>query len=141
MELGRRGRLSSLSSIGFPRPTAQSEAAVMINASGTISDAELPNSVQTLPHLVIQPSGSHIPGPTTFASKATLSEFASTFREFLASLERHKNLRHLHLFIAAPLSAAITIGRAWPHDNAAPTFTVYHRTDNSYQEALTFPIS
>lgn len=116
------------------------EVAVLVNASGTISPSELPTRMQAVPHIVVEPTGGRIPGPSTFASHHTLDSFADAMRRLLAALEEHKNLSHIHLFMAAPISAAVATGRAWPHDNAAPEFTVYHRTDNAYQPAIAFPI-
>lgn len=123
----------------IPDTAEATEAVVMVNGSGTIQHSELPDAVQSLPCIVVEPSGNHIPSPTTCASRATLDSFTSTFRDLLADLERHKHIGHLHLFLAAPIAVAVSIGRIWPHDNAAPSATVYHRTNNIYQAAITLP--
>ncbi len=125
----------------IPETRDATEAAVLVNASGTIEPAELPAPMRAIPQIVVEPVGDHISGPSTFASHATLDAFVDVIRRLLAALEEHKQLAHVHLFLASPISAAIAIGRAWPHDNAAPRFTVYHRTDNTYQPAISFPIS
>ena len=123
----------------IPDTAGATEAVVMVNASGTIQPSELPDAVQNLPCIVVEPSGNHIPSPTTCASRATLDSFTATFRDLLAELERHKYIGRLHLFLAAPIAVAVNIGRIWPHDNAAPWATVYHRTDNVYKAAITLP--
>jgi len=116
-----------------------SEAALVINASGSIQPAELPNAASDIPLILIKPSEGHTPGPLTFASRHTLDGFTSTVRRLFADLETHKNIRHLHVFLAAPLSAAVNFGRVWPVDNAAPAMTIYHRTDNEYIPAVDLP--
>lgn len=124
----------------IPETRDANEAVVLVNASGTIEPAELPAPMRAIPHIVVKPSGDYIPGPSTFAAHGTLDTFVDVMRRLLAALEEHKQLTHIHLFLATPISASIAIGRAWPHDNAAPRFTVYHRTDNTYQSAISFPI-
>ncbi len=123
----------------IPDTTGSSEANVIVNASGTIRRSELPDAVKDLPCIVVEPDGTHTPSPTTCASPKTLDLFTSTFRTLLADLERHKHITHLHLFLAVPIAIAITVGRVWPHDNAAPSLTVYHRTENAYQSAISLP--
>ena len=125
--------------LAIPDTAGATEAAVIVNASGTIQPAELPQDAQNLPCIIVEPEGSHAPSPTTCASRRTLNSFTATFRGLLAELERHKHIRHLHLFLAAPIAIAVNIGRIWPHDNAAPSLTVYHRTNDSYQRAITLP--
>lgn len=121
----------------IPDTAGAVEAAVIVNASGTIQPIELPQDAHDLPCIVVEPTGSHTPSPTTCASRRTLDSFTEAFRGLLAELERHKHIRHLHLFLAAPIAIAVNIGRIWPRDNAAPSLTVYHRTNNSYQRAIT----
>jgi hypothetical protein len=57
-------------------------------------------------------------------------------RQLLSELEAsHKNLRRVHIMAAAPVSAAVTIGRV--HDaNVHPALVVYDRTDGRYIPAL-----
>ena len=123
----------------IPDTTGATQAAVLVNASGTIQVEELPDPAQGMPCIVVEPESGHTPSPLTFASLATLDSFTVRFRDLLAELERHKHIGHIHLFLAAPLAAAVNIGRVWPHDNAAPSLTVYHRTGNSYEPAITLP--
>ena len=124
----------------IPDTTGTAEVAVLVNASGTIQIRELPNRAQSMPCIVVEPESGHTPSPLTFASLATLESFTATFRDLLAELERHKHIGHIHLFLAAPLAAAVNIGRVWPHDNAAPSLTVYHRTNDAYANAVTLPM-
>ncbi len=123
----------------IPDTTDATQAAVLVNASGTIQVTEVPDPAQGLPCIVVEPRADHTPSPLTFASLATLDSFTGSFRDLLAELERHKHIGHIHLFLAAPLAAAVNVGRVWPHDNAAPSLTVYHRTRNSYEPAITLP--
>ena len=123
----------------IPDTTGATQAAILVNASGTIQGTELPESAQGLPCIIVEPESGHTPSPLTFASLATLDSFTVRFRDLLAELERHKHIGHIHLFLAAPLAAAVNIGRIWPHDNAAPSLTVYHRTGNSYEPAIALP--
>ena len=122
-----------------PAQIASETAVLIINASGSIDPGELPADLAELPILVIEPSNGDVPGTTTFESSATLASFTSAARGLLAALEQQKHVRHLHVFAAAPVSAAVSFGRIWPVDNAAPNATIYHRTDQSYVPALRIP--
>ena len=90
----------------IPDLYSATEAAVLVNASGTISPSELPAPMQALPLIVVEPAGDHIPGPSTFASHHTLDSFVDTMRRLLAALEEHKHLTQIHLFMAAPISGS-----------------------------------
>ena len=43
----------------IPDTAGAAEAVVMVNASGTIEPSELPDAVQSLPCIVVEPSGNH----------------------------------------------------------------------------------
>ena len=116
-------------------------AVLVVNASGTIKPDELPFHVADLPIITLRPEGGHTPGPSTFASKTTLDRFAQTLRQLIAQLEGYKNIDHVHVFLAAPVSATVTFGRCWPVDNAAPSMTIYHRAHNAYLAAVNLPRS
>jgi len=126
-------------SYSMPNLGGASEAALVINASGSIQQAELPAAARQMPLIMLEPSDSHIPGPLTFESKYTLAAFTATVRLLFADLEKHKNIRRLHVFMAAPISAAVNFGRVWPVDNAAPSMTIYHRADHVYTAAVELP--
>lgn len=123
----------------IPETVDSAEATLVVNASGTIQPHELPAEVAELPRIVVEPAADHIPGPVTFAAKATLDAFTTTVRDLIAELERHKHIRHLHLFLATPVSATVNLGRVWPVDNAAPSITIYHRANDNYQPAIDLP--
>ena len=111
------------------------EAVLIVNASGTIHPDELPAEVAGLPRFVIEPVDV-VPGTDTFGCRATLESFEVAVRGLLAQLEAtHKGVRQLHLFAAAPVSAAVTLGRAagW---GIHPSFAVYERVDDKYRLAM-----
>lgn len=128
---------------GYLMPSTQGagEAVLIVNATGTIQTTEIPEQLADLPVVTIAPLGDHTPGPLTFASHETLISFRTAVRLLIAELEEHKSVRHVHLLLAAPVSACVDLGRVWPVDNAAPSATVYHRSNNSYEPAVELPRS
>lgn len=111
------------------------EAVVLVNVSGTIHADELPNHLTDLPLFIIEPV-SATPDADLVRTRATLSAFERTVRAFLSHLEsKRKHLTRLHVLAAAPVSAAITLGRcvAW---GIHPSLAVYDRNDGSYELAL-----
>lgn len=116
------------------------EGVLIVNASGTVNLTVLPEAVQGMPVFVIRTSGGMTPGTSTFENAETLAMFDAAVRAFFAELEeRHRPIRVLHLFAAAPVSAAVTIGRRLPVSSAAPGLALYHFTDNSYIRAFDVP--
>lgn len=114
---------------------ASFEAVLIVNASGTIHARELPPEVAGLPRFVIEPLNA-VPNTDTFACRETLASFERAVRALLAELEAtHKGVRRLHVFAAAPVSAAVTLGRAagW---GIHPSFAVYDRVDDKYVLAM-----
>ncbi len=112
-----------------------SEAVVIVNAAGTIHPDELPPEVAGLPRFVIEPIDA-VPGADTISSRETLASFERAVRDLLARLEAtHKSVRRLHVFAAAPVSAAVTLGRAagW---GIHPSFAVYERVNDTYRLAM-----
>lgn len=121
-----------------------SEACLIVNASGTVQPGELPSDLKALPTFTIAPVDAHDPGPATFDNHDTLVSFRNTVVGFFAALERSpalKAIKTLHVFAAVPVSAAITLGRSLPVDNAAPTLALYHRTEGAYERAFDIPLS
>jgi hypothetical protein len=119
-----------------------SDAVLIVNGSGTVQSGELPDELAGLPVFTIAPAGGATPGPDTFESSATLASFDEAVRSLFAALELDaatKAIRRLHLFAAVPVSAAVTIGRRLPVDNAAPHLALYHRTENTYAYAFDLP--
>lgn len=105
------------------------EAALIVNASGTIHLHELPSGTTGLLTFVIEPTG-HTANPDTVRSRSVLGSFERAFREVLARIESEaKMVKLLHVFAAAPVSVAVTIGRAvgW---GIHPALVVYDRSDD-----------
>lgn len=116
------------------------EAVMVVNASGTIQWGELPEVLRGLVGFTVAPADGTTPSTSTFENADTLAGFEGVLRSFFAHLEaNHKHIRRLHLFAAAPVSAAVTIGRTIPVDNAAPSVAIYHRTANTYEHVLDLP--
>lgn len=116
-------------------PGGQAEGVVIVNASGTIHPSELPAEIGDLPRFVVDPVDA-VPQPDTVSTRETLRSFEQAVRALLAQLEAsHKSLRRLHVFVAAPVSVAVTLGRAagW---GIHPSFAVYDRAEGQYQLAL-----
>lgn len=114
---------------------ASADGVLIVNASGTIHAHELPGDLQSLPRFVIEPIGS-TPQVDTIAVRETLASFEQAVRRLLAELEaKHKQIRRLHLFAAAPVSASITLGRSvgW---GIHPSLAIYDRAGDSYRFAL-----
>lgn len=112
------------------------EAALIINASGTIHRSELPAETANLPTYFIE-LGTGTPHTDSVRSRDVRDSFERTVREMLGQLERtDKNVRSIHVFPAAPVSVGVTLGRAvgW---GIHPRLVVYDRhEDGSYQPAL-----
>ena len=111
------------------------EAVLLVNASGTVQLGELPAELRGLPVYVIAPDGV-TPHPDTVASPASLVSFEKAARAVLADIEATRmHVRRLHVVAAAPLSAAVVLGRVRdPHVH--PAYVVYDRADSGYQPAL-----
>lgn len=112
------------------------DAALIINASGTIHRSELPAGTGNLPAYVVELDRG-APHTDSVRSRNTRDSFERAIREMLGQLEQaHKTVRRLHVFAAAPVSVGVTLGRAigW---GIHPSLVVYDRQDDgSYQPAL-----
>lgn len=109
--------------------------AVMLSLSGTIPLTDLPADVQGLSVFEIQPVDA-TPNPNLFRSRATLEAFNRTYQNFLSELERtHRSANTIHLFLAAPITAAISCGRLLMR-HVQPVLMVYDRIGNEFQPAL-----
>jgi len=111
------------------------EAVLLVNASGTVQSNELPDALRALPVYIVAPDGV-TPHTDTVASPASLVSFETAVRAVLADVEStRKQVRRLHIVAAAPLSAAVVLGRVRdPHVH--PAYVLYDRTDNGYQPVL-----
>ena len=113
----------------------QEEAVLVVNASGTVQQDELPDALKHLPVLLVEPVD-HVADPDVARNSETRSNFERSLRELLASLERDaKQLKTLHLFAAVPVSLACTIGRVVNTD-VAPKLVVYELVDGERRPAM-----
>lgn len=109
---------------------------LVLSLSGTISLADLPAEVAEFPVHELRPVGV-TPNPNLFRSRATLDAFIRTFQDLLAELERtDKTIDGIHLFCAAPITAAIACGRTIMR-HVHPPVIAYDRIGDAYQSALT----
>jgi hypothetical protein len=112
------------------------DAALIINASGTIHRSELPPSTTGLPAYVIELEQG-TPYTDTVRSRVTRDSFEHAIRTMLGQLEQHdKSIRTLHVFAAAPVSLGVTLGRSvgW---GIHPRLVVHDRLDDgTYRPAL-----
>ncbi|MDT0438531.1 MULTISPECIES: HNH endonuclease [Streptomyces] len=116
-------------------PQGAKEGVLVLNVSGSIQADELPEHLKELPRWVINPAGK-VPSVDVIDSLETLSEFTNSLRSMLSSLEaQHKHMQTLHVLAAAPVSAAVALGRV--HDaHVHPKMAIYDRTDGRYTGAL-----
>lgn len=113
------------------------DIALVLNLSGSIPLEDLPEAVSDLDVFEIRPAGGILPSPDLFRSRATLDAFVRSFRDFLAEAERsHRSAERIHLFLAAPITAAVACGRAVMR-HVQPAIVVYDRVGNTLKPALT----
>jgi hypothetical protein len=111
------------------------EAVLVLNVSGSIAWAELPDEIRSLPRFVLAPS-SAVPSPDLVSSANALAAFEASARTLLARIEAtHKTIRRLHVFAAVPLSAAVTLGRVRANE-VHPALLLYDRGESGYHPAL-----
>lgn len=111
------------------------EGVLIVNASGTIHTHELPAELHALPRFVIEPTNGS-PHVDSIATRESLADFEQVLRQLLAELEvTRKTIRRVHVLAAAPVSAAITLGRSigW---GIHPTIAIYDRDGDTYRLAL-----
>lgn len=111
------------------------DVAVAVSLSGTIPLDDLPPGASDMPVFQIVPSGAD-PGPNLFRSRATLDNFSRTWQDLLARLERtDPRAEAIHLFPAAPITAALACGRALMR-HVHPELLVYDRVGNEFRPAI-----
>lgn len=118
--------------------TTAENVALVLSLSGTIAVEELPAECQaTYSIYVITPRLPATPGPSLIQSPATLDNFGRAMREFFAAVEAdHGKIARVDVFPAAPVSAAITVGRAMM-PNVSPILRVFDRgEDGEFFEAI-----
>jgi len=114
------------------------EAVLVVNASGTIHAHELPAGIEGLTRFVIGPVGTD-PAVGTVRTAATRWAFEECLRHLIAHIEaEHKQIRRIHLFAAAPISVAVTIGKAFGW-GIHPPVLIYDRNDGVYVPVLEIP--
>lgn len=112
-----------------------SEGVLVLNISGSIQEEELPEQLRDLPRWQVSPDGVE-PSVDVINSIDTLAAYTSTLRSLMSKLEaQHKHIRRLHVLAAAPVSAAVALGRL--HDaHVHPNLAIYDRTDGRYTVAV-----
>ncbi len=110
---------------------------LIVSLSGSIDISELPGYVADgRPVYEIRPEGV-APNRDLFRSRATLRAFTDCYHDFLSGLEaRSKSFRTIHLFPAAPVTAAIACGRGLMR-HVQPGIRIYDRMFNTFEYALT----
>jgi hypothetical protein len=111
------------------------DAVLIANLSGTTPPADLPAELDEADVFQIDPR----PGPAEdlFAHPAVLARFEEAIRAFFTGLERtHKQLKHVHLIGAIPVSPAVSIGRILKSAGLRPAVVTYDRIDGGYIQAL-----
>jgi hypothetical protein len=107
---------------------AATEAVLIVNVSGTVNLDEIPSELDNFSVFSIDPAGD-VPYTDTIRNQASLKNFENLFRKFLGQLEQtNKQIQRLHLFLAVPVSVAVTIGRVINLD-VAPNLTLYEIVD------------
>lgn len=111
---------------------------VILSLSGTISISDLPSETEDQAVFEIRPTV-ETPSPNLFRSRAMLDAFTRTWQQLLSELEvTHKSVSELHLFPAAPITAAIACGRAVMR-HIHPAVKVFERIGGrEFQTALVF---
>lgn len=111
------------------------EGLLLLNISGSIQGDELPAELGNLPRWRVSPNGV-TPSVDVINSVDTINAYISTLRSLMSTLEaQHKQIRRLHVLAAAPVSAAVALGRL--HDaHVHPALVIYDRTEGHYTAAL-----
>jgi limonene-1,2-epoxide hydrolase len=115
-----------------------SRVSLVVCLSGTVNLEELPSEHQAADTIyVLKPVPPASPGPSIVSSPDILTNFEVVLRQFMAALEaEHGQARHVSLFPAAPVSAAITLGRVLM-PGVSPAWNVFDRRDDGeFFEAL-----
>jgi hypothetical protein len=118
----------------YPDAIDAPEAVLVLNVSGTVNAAELPDELAQLPRITVEPAGT--PSPDAMRSQASLEQFCTAIREINARLDAEHELTRLHLFGALPPTSAVELGRL--HDSHIhPALVLYDRlADGGYRRAL-----
>ncbi|MGW3896634.1 SAVED domain-containing protein [Micromonospora profundi] len=111
--------------------TPATEAVLAVSLTAEIQQTKLPDTLQGLPYFEIRPRADRF-GPGLFSHSDTLRNFADRWRTQLAEVEKTcPAATRWHLVAAAPLTAAIEMGRALMRGAQPPT-EVYERQNGTY---------
>ncbi|MFD7581041.1 SAVED domain-containing protein [Kitasatospora sp. NPDC059817] len=111
------------------------DAVLMLNLSGTIQPGEVPPHLGGLRRYRVSPVGAAA-APDILRSRASLNRFEQALRALFAELEANaKQVRRLHVLLAVPLSAGVTLGRTRDR-YVHPVLVLYDRTPCGYRQAL-----
>lgn len=112
-----------------PTTDGPTEAVLIINASGTIDTAELPDEVVGLTVLTV---AANTANPNVVDSPSKLADFTRALHELIGKIERngYKTVNRLHVFAAAGLACSVTLGRVFD-DDTHPTLAIYDRQNGT----------
>ncbi len=117
------------------REAVGTEAVLLLNSSGTVHEAEVPQSLRELPLYSIDVIGAAAT-MDVIDRPEVLARFEDTFRRLLSQLEAtNKGVLHLHVIGAYPVSAAVDLGRV-RNPQVHPALVVCGRIDNEYRAAI-----
>jgi len=111
------------------------EGVLVVNVSGTVDRTLVPGELADLPVFVIEPIEG-VPNRDAIRSRASRDSFHDALSGLLGYIEaRDKSVVRLHVFAAAPVSAAIILGRSvgWGFH---PSLLVYDAVEDGYAPAL-----
>ena len=118
-----------------PSRNGLTEAVLIVNASGTVNLQQVPTELSGLAAFVIEPKHGE-PNRDVIRTQRSRNSFHNTVSDLLGHIEaNHKSITKLHLFAAAPVSAAIILGRSvgWGFH---PELLVYDAVPDGYSLAL-----
>jgi hypothetical protein len=111
------------------------EGVLVLNVSGTIDPAEVPEELVYMPRYTVDVVGTAAT-MDVIDSLVVLRRFEQTVRELFSHLEKtNKTVRRLHVLSALPVSAAVVLGRVGNPD-VHPTLLIYERSDHTYHPSL-----
>lgn len=116
---------------------AGGRVAVVVNVSGTIKLDELPRDPEARSVYVLGPVGV-TPNNGVITVQSTLRNFDASVRALMGQIEaEHGKVQEVDLFAAAPVSAAVTLGRVLS-PSVSPAWRVYDRDEHGqFLHALT----
>jgi hypothetical protein len=115
--------------------TAARAVVLVASLTAEVHRANLPDALHGLPSFEIRPEADRF-GPSLFSHPDTLRNFADRWRTLLAEVEETcPGAIRWHLVVAAPLTPAIEMGRAFMRGAQPPT-EVYERQNDTYTPVI-----